>query len=249
MPKNTILNYFSKQRSTSSSPGSRVTSPSSGPQVTAAEKSGKENESDSNNLPAVKEALAAAPKPQVIGVTGDGDKSFDCKDDDASDSSPKSGVLGLKGGRGNVSSPISGGFFSPKSGLATPKRLSTPKSSPASRRSLGLTPKRDDKQSNRASLGNDGKGDVLSGGDGRGNGECFPHTEWPFLNNPKDASGRAPNHPEYDPRTLKVPTSFLDSQTPAQRQWWQIKSQVLIVIATARTLIRMFIGLSFLLEL
>lgn len=41
----------------------------------------------------------------------------------------------------------------------------------------------------------------------------------------KDASGRRPDHPEYDPRTLFVPESFLNSQTPGMRQWWVLKSQ------------------------
>ncbi|XP_063701987.1 probable DNA mismatch repair protein Msh6 [Culicoides brevitarsis] len=41
----------------------------------------------------------------------------------------------------------------------------------------------------------------------------------------KDANKRRPDHPEYDPRTLYVPDSYLNSLTPAMRQWWELKSQ------------------------
>ena len=41
----------------------------------------------------------------------------------------------------------------------------------------------------------------------------------------KDKNGRRPDHPEYNPRTLYVPESFMKSQTPAMAQWWQFKSE------------------------
>ncbi|XP_047510780.1 probable DNA mismatch repair protein Msh6 [Pieris napi] len=40
----------------------------------------------------------------------------------------------------------------------------------------------------------------------------------------KDAKGRRPDHPEYEPTTLYVPKEFMKSQTPAHRQWWELKS-------------------------
>ncbi|XP_047736038.1 DNA mismatch repair protein Msh6 [Hyalella azteca] len=43
--------------------------------------------------------------------------------------------------------------------------------------------------------------------------------------NIKDAAGRRLDHPEYDRRTLWVPESFLNQQTPCHRQWWLFKSQ------------------------
>lgn len=56
--------------------------------------------------------------------------------------------------------------------------------------------------------------------------------DWPFLKYPwlqpeniRDREKRSPDHPEYNPRTLYVPESFLNQQTPALRQWWDIKSQ------------------------
>lgn len=53
------------------------------------------------------------------------------------------------------------------------------------------------------------------------------HLTLDFLqpNKIKDASGRRPDHPEYDPRTLFVPEAFLNKQTPGARQWWVLKAQ------------------------
>ncbi|XP_050687957.1 DNA mismatch repair protein Msh6-like isoform X2 [Eriocheir sinensis] len=56
--------------------------------------------------------------------------------------------------------------------------------------------------------------------------------EWPFLKEPwlkpenvTDRQRRRPDHPEYDPRTLYVPESFMAQQTPGMRQWWELKSR------------------------
>ncbi|KAL4708038.1 hypothetical protein ACJJTC_014558 [Scirpophaga incertulas] len=40
----------------------------------------------------------------------------------------------------------------------------------------------------------------------------------------KDSKKRRPDHPEYDPTTLFVPSEFMNNQTPAHRQWWEMKS-------------------------
>ncbi|CAG9766738.1 unnamed protein product [Ceutorhynchus assimilis] len=40
-----------------------------------------------------------------------------------------------------------------------------------------------------------------------------------------DAERRKPSDPNYDPKTLYVPDSYLSSLTPAMRQWWVLKSQ------------------------
>ncbi len=55
----------------------------------------------------------------------------------------------------------------------------------------------------------------------------FPHLTHAFLQEDKmrDANGNRKGDDDYDPTTLKVPSSFLDQQTPAQRQWWEIKRQ------------------------
>uniref|UniRef100_K3ZQ28 DNA mismatch repair protein n=1 Tax=Setaria italica TaxID=4555 RepID=K3ZQ28_SETIT len=41
----------------------------------------------------------------------------------------------------------------------------------------------------------------------------------------KDAKGRRPGSPGYDPRTLLLPSQFLKGLTGGQRQWWEFKSQ------------------------
>ena len=52
-----------------------------------------------------------------------------------------------------------------------------------------------------------------------------PHLKYSFLYPPKrrDFDKRAPDHPDYDEKTLHVPEEFLNKQTPALRQWWEIK--------------------------
>lgn len=53
------------------------------------------------------------------------------------------------------------------------------------------------------------------------------HNGFEFLRpeNRRDANGLRPDHPDYNPRTLKVPATFLKEQTPAMAQWWQFKAQ------------------------
>uniref|UniRef100_J3MXB1 DNA mismatch repair protein n=1 Tax=Oryza brachyantha TaxID=4533 RepID=J3MXB1_ORYBR len=41
----------------------------------------------------------------------------------------------------------------------------------------------------------------------------------------KDAKGRRPGNPSYDPRTLSLSPQFLNGLTGGQRQWWEFKSQ------------------------
>ena len=41
---------------------------------------------------------------------------------------------------------------------------------------------------------------------------------------------RRPSDPLYDPRTLYVPPKFLKSQTPANQQWWELKSDLMDTI-------------------
>lgn len=55
----------------------------------------------------------------------------------------------------------------------------------------------------------------------------WPHTKMDFLKpeNIKDINGHKPDHPEYNPKTLFVPKSFLDKLTPTQRQWWEFKAE------------------------
>ncbi|KAI6178658.1 MutS domain III family protein [Aphelenchoides besseyi] len=55
----------------------------------------------------------------------------------------------------------------------------------------------------------------------------FKHLTYKHLmkENIKDAEGRRPDHPDYDPRTLYVPKDFLKSESAGHKQWWKFKSQ------------------------
>ncbi|KAJ8945645.1 hypothetical protein NQ314_009180 [Rhamnusium bicolor] len=55
----------------------------------------------------------------------------------------------------------------------------------------------------------------------------WAHNSLEFLRPDKirDINRNKPDHPDYDPRTLFVPDSFLKGLSPAMRQWWELKSQ------------------------
>ncbi|KAF6768169.1 hypothetical protein AHF37_10288 [Paragonimus kellicotti] len=55
----------------------------------------------------------------------------------------------------------------------------------------------------------------------------WEHLSLPFLHkdNVMDSSRRKPSHPDFDCRTLYVPSDFLAKQTPGMRQWWDLKSK------------------------
>ncbi|XP_013186180.1 probable DNA mismatch repair protein Msh6 [Amyelois transitella] len=48
--------------------------------------------------------------------------------------------------------------------------------------------------------------------------------EWLKPEKIRDANKRRPDDPDYDPTTLYVPPDFYKNQTPAHRQWWEMKS-------------------------
>lgn len=48
--------------------------------------------------------------------------------------------------------------------------------------------------------------------------------DWLKPDQVRDSMKRCPDHPDYDSRTLYVPPEFMDKQTPAHRQWWEMKS-------------------------
>lgn len=54
----------------------------------------------------------------------------------------------------------------------------------------------------------------------------YPHLKFEFLQPERirDKNGRSKDHPDYDPKTLFVPDSFVKKQTPAHAQWWVYKS-------------------------
>lgn len=57
------------------------------------------------------------------------------------------------------------------------------------------------------------------------------HNHLKFLQTPRDSQGRTRDHPDYDPRTLRVDFNELSSHndnkpvTAAVKQWWDLKSQ------------------------
>ncbi|XP_012286624.1 probable DNA mismatch repair protein Msh6 [Orussus abietinus] len=57
--------------------------------------------------------------------------------------------------------------------------------------------------------------------------ESWPHLKYDFLqpNKIKDINQRPASDPDYNPRTVYVPVNFLNNQTPAMRQWWELKSK------------------------
>ena len=60
----------------------------------------------------------------------------------------------------------------------------------------------------------------------------YSHNNLPFLKpeNIKDRDKISRDHPDFNPRTVHVPADFLRNQTPAQRQWWELKSQYYDVV-------------------
>lgn len=57
--------------------------------------------------------------------------------------------------------------------------------------------------------------------------KTWTYEKFEFLqpNKIRDMNKNPLNHPDYDPRTLHVPTDFIEKQTPGHRQWWLLKSQ------------------------
>ena len=60
----------------------------------------------------------------------------------------------------------------------------------------------------------------------------YSHNNLSFLKaeNIRDREKKPRDHEDYNPRTVHVPADFLLKQTPAQRQWWELKSQYYDVV-------------------
>jgi DNA mismatch repair protein MSH6 len=63
------------------------------------------------------------------------------------------------------------------------------------------------------------------GVEGPGSHEHDQTMEFLLPKHRRDANNHQPTHPDYNPRTLRVPASFLKEQTPAMAQWWHFKCQ------------------------
>jgi DNA mismatch repair protein MSH6 len=64
--------------------------------------------------------------------------------------------------------------------------------------------------------------------EGQFQGRNFSHLSYNFLKpgNIRDAQGRRPDDPEYDPRTLYLPESFKQNLSPTMCQWWDMKVRI-----------------------
>ena len=84
------------------------------------------------------------------------------------------------------------------------------------------TPSAKSKLAGFAAQDDDGASAAIPGAEDR----QFAHLSYDFLRPDKicDAQKRRPDDEDYDPRTLYVPQSFKDKQTPAMRQWWDMKA-------------------------
>jgi len=63
-------------------------------------------------------------------------------------------------------------------------------------------------------------------------GKIYEHLTLEFLkpDKIKDADKHTRDHPDYNPRTLYVPTDFMNNRTPGHRQWWELKAKHFDVI-------------------
>ncbi|XP_036147263.1 probable DNA mismatch repair protein Msh6 isoform X2 [Monomorium pharaonis] len=83
------------------------------------------------------------------------------------------------------------------------------------------TTKKDSKQSASVQIYNQAVSNELT------TPHIWPHLKLDFLqpDKIKDINKRTPKDSDYDSKTLYVPTDFLNNQTPAMRQWWELKSK------------------------
>lgn len=71
----------------------------------------------------------------------------------------------------------------------------------------------------------DGQSMPAIGASGVGTKGSHEHNAWTWLHpsNIRDKHGHRPDHPDYDPRTVKAPAEWLAEQTPGMRQWAEFK--------------------------
>lgn len=97
---------------------------------------------------------------------------------------------------------------------ALPESPSSKKSKSEKQDLTKLVPRNEDDEENQGlSLDNEEK--------------IYSHESFEFLQPEKirDINKHRPGHPDYDPRTLHIPESFLKQQTPGHLQWWHLKAQ------------------------
>ncbi|XP_054003726.1 probable DNA mismatch repair protein Msh6 isoform X2 [Hylaeus anthracinus] len=102
----------------------------------------------------------------------------------------------------------------------TPEKRKLP-SGPGRRRQGGSKKVTQEKKESKVSQQSQGSGSNNS------TVESWPHLKYDFLqpNKIRDIKKKSPSDPDYDPKTVYVPSEFLTQQTPAMRQWWELKSK------------------------
>lgn len=101
----------------------------------------------------------------------------------------------------------------------------TPSSAKTAHTSKSSTPSISEKTKSKLNLFSAPSESLVAGSSGEG--RTFPHMSYDFLqpDKIKDRDGNHKDSPDYSPQTLYVPESFLNKQTPAMRQWWEMKSK------------------------
>ncbi|XP_066598080.1 probable DNA mismatch repair protein Msh6 [Prorops nasuta] len=228
MPKvNTLFNYFSSPKGSNTPKSEKSTDVKSSPARSKSEtpkrkqrdkvevKKGKENRNVGEKKRALKsdedEESSVKPKKRRIIIPSDNsdDSGEDFKpgSDDEMDESD------------SVSEGISESELGTESEEETPKKkgkvFATPKRTP-----------RGTSKNVKAAVATDNPSQS-SGSTAAKNPDTWPHLKYDFLQPDKirDIEKRKTSDENYDPRTLFVPSDFLSQQTPAMRQWWEIKSR------------------------
>lgn len=118
-----------------------------------------------------------------------------------------------------------------------PKRKKTVTSTPSTPKACGTPTRLSATTKNKLasfsmddSVVEDGDETEASGagaGDKNSTDASWEHLSLPFLKpgRIRDAEMRREDDPEYDARTLHVPSDFLAKCSPGMRQWWQLKSK------------------------
>jgi DNA mismatch repair protein MSH6 len=131
--------------------------------------------------------------------------------------------------KSNVSSPATPGLS-----LFSPSIFGGGASARSANSSLSSSPLPAVTESTKKKLSMFGASATAAAPDQADDGEAkiYGHTSLDFLRpeNIRDKERRRPADPDYNPRTLHVPDSFLNNQTPAQRQWWVLKADYYDVI-------------------
>ncbi|CAL1537586.1 unnamed protein product [Lymnaea stagnalis] len=179
---------------------------------------------------AAKDAAAKNKRRRIIGSDSAEDSEDDFKpvssEDDDDDGESSSGV-----DEDEVSLEVESEQESPLKESRKRKSNGTPVARPKAQKSLNLStsekktsPSVSDNTKSKLALFSS----VEAGGEDTTlrDASSFPHVSLDFMQPDKirDKNRKLKSDPQYNPKTLYVPDSFLSKQTPAMRQWWELKT-------------------------